>query len=396
MANGTLYEQRVKNLVDATSFREPDKVPVGIEVIWWPLEYAGVKLYDVVDDPVALTKAYTQFLDDIEIDYYTMAFGLAHPIRVYDALGSSQYRISDDGTTVQHTQAELDLMTADEYDDLIADYQGFMYNVMPRRNYKALQGSRADAYAALKQAAVALKTHNETNRLLGEAIAAKEVVPLNPMFGWPLAPSFFAPFNLLFDNLRGVKDALIDLRRRPEKVNAVIDIINSRQMPAMVSPDDYLNMSPIPASWTIYHSECFLNNQQFDELFFQPFKKIALPYMEKGAKYFLKGEGLFLNTLDRYRELPKGSMIIILDQDDPFEAYKMIGDYHTLATGINMDLLKTGTKQQCIDYVKRCFDTFGPGGGFIFSPQKPLISSYDVSVENLIAVYEFANEYGRK
>ena len=118
--------------------------------------------------------------------------------------------------------------------------------------------------------------------------------------------------------------------------------------------------------------------------------------MEKGAKYFLKGEGAFLNTIERYKELPKGSMLILLDQDDPFEAYKLIGSHQTLAAGPNLDLLKAGTKQQCIDYTKKCFDTFAPGGGFIFCPPKSIVAPSDVTDENVVAVYEFANEYAKK
>jgi len=395
MAN-ELYQQRIKNLIDSTSFREPEKVPTGIEFIYWPLDYAGVTLDEVVDDPIATAAPFKQVLEVMEIDFFMMAFGLSHPIRTYEALGAKKYRLADDKTTIEHIQTELDLMTADEYDDLINDYVGFTQNVMPRRNYTAFQGTRDEAYTALKKAAAAYKIHMQTNALIAQEQVNHQIVSINPMGAMDLAPSFYAPFNTLFDNLRGMKEALIDLRRRPEKVRAAINMLASLSAPPMVTPDDYLTKDPIPASWTIYHSECFLNNQQFDELFFQPFKKQALPYMEKGAKYFLKGEGLFLNTLDRYRELPKGSMIILLDQDDPFEAYKLIGDYQTLVTGINMDLLKGGTKQQCIDYVKRCFDTFAPGGGFIFAPQKPLISAGDVKTENLLAVFEFANEYGKK
>ncbi|MCL2339835.1 MAG: hypothetical protein FWC59_02940 [Actinomycetia bacterium] len=396
MADNTLYEQRIQNLVDATSFREPDKVPVGIEVINWPLAYAGVTLPEVVDNPEALAAAYTKFLDDVSLDFFTMGFGISHSLRALEALGSVQYKLAKDGVTIEHYQTDANFMTVDEYDECIADYRGFMNNKMPQRNFTAFQGSEEAAYAALKKAAVALKAHGYAGKLINQAVVDHQIVPLNPMGAMDLAPSYYAPFNLLFDALRGVKDSLVDLRRRPEKVQAFLDMIAAQPKPPAVSPDVYLTKSPIPASWTIYHSECFLNNKQFDELFFQGFKALALPYMEKGAKYFLKGEGLFLNTLDRYRELPKGSMIIVLDQDDPFEAYKQIGDWQTLATGINTDLMKTGTKQQCLDYVKRCFDTFGPGGGFIFMSQKPLIGADEVNMENLVAVYEFANEYGKK
>ncbi|MDR2957526.1 MAG: hypothetical protein LBU61_05010, partial [Coriobacteriales bacterium] len=111
---------------------------------------------------------------------------------------------------------------------------------------------------------------------------------------------------------------------------------------------------------------------------------------------FLKGEGHFLNTIDRYRRFPKGSVVFMLDQDDPFEAYKAIGDWQSLATGITVDLLQIGSVQQCTDFVKRAFDTFAPGGGFIFMPNKPLLCADDAKTENLIAVYETANELSRQ
>ena len=393
----TLYEERMKNLVDATSFREPVKVPTGLEVIYWPFSYAGVRLIDVIDDPPTAAAAYTKFINDIEIDFYAMAFAVQHPVRVHDELGSLMYRIANDGTLIEHTQVMQEFMKDDEYDELIADLAGFKMEMI-RRNFKAFQGTEEEAYEALKRAAALMRTHNEMNKLIAKGAEEKEIVSLNG-FGataTPGAPMFFSPLNSLFDNLRGMKDTLVDLRRRPDKLREALEVIKAQPGMPSPPPEVYETREPIPSAMTVYHSECFLNNQQFDEFFFQGFKETALPYMEKGAKYFLKGEGLFLNTLDRFRELPKGSMIIVLDQDDPFEAYKIIGDHATLCTGINTDLLLAGTKQQCIDYVKRCFDTFAPGGGFIFMPQKPLISANEVNIENFIAVYEFANEYGRK
>ena len=390
----SLYDERLKNLNDAVSFREPDKVPVGIEIIHWPFSYAGTTYYDLVDDAQALATAYTKFINDVDLDFYALGIGLAQPIRVHEALGSLMYKIADDHVLIEHTQTIQEFMKDDEYDELIADYPGFRKKLM-QRNFKAFQGSKAEAYAALKKAAIAMKTHDTAQALIAETVKAREIVGLQNM-GPGGAPMYFSPFNALFDFVRGMKDSLIDLRRRPDKVNAAIEVIKAQPGFPAPSPDIYIGRDPIPLSGTVYHSECFLNNQQFDELFFQGFKESALPYMEKGAKYFLKGEGRFLNTLDRFRELPKGAMVIVLDQDDPFEAFKIIGDHATLCTGINTDLMLSGTKQQNLDYVKRCFDTFAPGGGFLFMSQKPLISANEVNVENLLAVYELAHELGKQ
>jgi hypothetical protein len=43
-----------------------------------------------------------------------------------------------------------------------------------------------------------------------------------------------------------------------------------------------------------------------------------------------------------------------------------------------------GTKEECVDFVKRCFDTFAPGGGFIFMQNKPLLCATDAKTENLL------------
>jgi len=159
-------------------------------------------------------------------------------------------------------------------------------------------------------------------------------------------------------------------------------------------PKDF--SSPYPLGRTVYHIECFISPEQFDEFFFDPFTELMLPFMEAGMKFFVKGEGRFLNTIDRYRKLPKGAVVFMLDQDDPFEIYKAIGDWQSIGAGITADLLQMGTKEQCTDYVKKCFDTFAPGGGFIFLQNKPLLCAADANIGNLTAVYELANELSLK
>lgn len=393
----SLREQRIQNIMDATNLKEPEKVPVGIEVLTWPLSYAGVRYADIMHNPPEVAKAYTKFLDDIDLDYYIMLFGITNSMGALKELGSEKWVLSEeDGNTVTHNQVDEQYMEPEEYDELIADYDEFFFK-MVRKRFPNLDKPFDEAYEAFKKAAIEQRYTLETNNLINDVLVEKSIVPIAGM-GPDVPPMFWNRFNELFDSLRGIKGALGDLRRRPDKVKAAMDAMTSgMHIPvSTMEPEDLENKRPYPFGTTGYHCECFLNNKQFDELFFQNFKALALPYMEKGAKYFLKGEGAFLNHIERYLEFPKGSMVIMLDQDDPFEAYKLVGNYHTLMTGITGDLLKSGTKQQCIDYVKKCFDTFAPGGGFMFAPNKPLISPADVNVENLIAVYEFANEYGKK
>jgi hypothetical protein len=393
MANEELLQQKTKNLIDTMNFREPDKVPIAIGASYWPFGYAKVNYKDILDDPAATAAAHTKYLDDIEVDW-TMLGTLA-PLRTNEALGSNEYTMSADNSTVQHNQTGLDFMPTEEYDDLIKDYPGYLAGKALKRRFPKLCGTRKEAYEALKKAAIAHRTFMKANELIGKRFLEKGVRSILA-FGPDVAPHWYSPINVLFTRLRGMKETLKDMRKRPDTIKAATAAIRAVVKPSTLNPDVYLTRSLHPLSWTIYHSECFLSPEQFDTFFFKGFKETALPFMEKGARYFLKGEGAFLNTIDRYKELPRGAMVILLDQDDPFEAYKHIGGYHTLAAGPNLDLLRAGTKQQCIDYVKKCFDTFAPGGGYIFVPPKSLVAPSDVKDENVVAVYQFANEYAKK
>jgi hypothetical protein len=83
-------------------------------------------------------------------------------------------------------------------------------------------------------------------------------------------------------------------------------------------------------------------------------------------------------------------MIIVLDQDDPFEAKKLVGDWVTLATGPKAELLQLGTQQQIKDFVKKCFDELAPGGGFIFGLGNGLITAKDAPIQSIVTAYETA------
>jgi len=54
------------------------------------------------------------------------------------------------------------------------------------------------------------------------------------------------------------------------------------------------------------------------------------------------------------------------------------------------------SKERCLDYVKRAFDTFAPGGGFVFMPSVQINSARDAKIENVIACYELADQLSRQ
>ena len=63
-----------------------------------------------------------------------------------------------------------------------------------------------------------------------------------------------------------------------------------------------------------------------------------------------------------------------------------------LAGGMPVQLLREGTKQQNIDYVKNIIDECGREG-IMFMPSQGLLSPGDVNVDNLRATIDFIHEY---
>ncbi|MCL1912715.1 MAG: hypothetical protein FWG10_02215 [Eubacteriaceae bacterium] len=387
-----LKEQRKQNFVDAISFKEPKKVPVGAEVIMWPLTYRGGTYLDVIDDPDRTVEEYIAFLDDVPLDYIAMSPGISHSVRMHETLGSKSYVIARDGTTLQHAQGELSFIAAEEYPKIIDDLENFASDEWVKRNFPALNVDSPDeAYESLKKAASIFKVFTNTNRRITNNIFEERGI-LNLTDSTSVR--FGSNLNTLFDHLRGIPATLSDLRRRPELVDAACAAIKAtKSFPYDVK--DYIG-KPHPLGSATYHSECFLSPPLFDKYFFNDFRDACMPFMEAGVKFWIKGEGQFLNTLDRYRQLPQGSVVFMLDEDDPFEVHKQIGDWCSIGAGITADLLRMGSIEKCKDYVKKCFDTFAPGGGFIFLQNKPLLCGGDATPEVIRAVYELADELSRK
>jgi hypothetical protein len=385
----SLYEQNRRNFFDAVSFKPVTKIPVGVIFAGWPLYYGGVRFDELITTHQLdkLADSYLKFFREVGVDY-EWASGLPPSAELHKALGDVTYDYGEDGIAVNHLQVYEDMLGPDIYDKIIDDYDGFQKSLRDRAKVFQLPTKEA-SYAAFKNAVIAGKEHNYVNGKISQGLRELGVYSL---IG-DMALNGCSGFMQIFSMYRGIKNTLIDLRRMPEKVIEASNVIfNSRPAP---SADENPKKECIVLA--AYHAEGgFLNEEMFDKLFFNNLLKVALPYTEQGAKILAGIEGRFINTLDRYRAFPKGSVVIILDQDDPFEVHKKMGDHSAIATGVPAGLLAVGTKQQCTDYIKRAFDTFAPGGGFVFMPSVMLNSSKDAKIENMVASFELAHELSRQ
>lgn len=376
------YQQTLKNLLDTTNMREPDKIPIVGNFYGWPFGYAGVKYSELKDDPQKAAQAYCECFDEIKFDLLFDA-GVSQPVYAFEKLGVTSYTIGEDGNVITHNQANSEYFGPEVYDEIIKNPKYFMNETLTRFKVPAFKENKKEAYRALKECAIEMRKFLKINGLIKEYLEEKGVYFLmNSELSWR------EPFQEIFMRIRGIKDSLVDVRRRTNKVLEACKAMSDAEA-WNYQPMDYCE--PLPFSLLGYHPQCFLSPKYFDMFYFDDFKKTLLPFAEAGKKFLFLLEGDNTRTMSRYLDFPKGSLAFILDKEDPFEMHKLLGERFTLLTGMPADLMAVGTKQSCVDYVKRCYDTFAPGGGFIFCPNAPLMSVKEAKIENVIAVYETAN-----
>lgn len=408
-----LFNKRAQYIIDAMNFKEPEKVPVGLDYLQWPYVGSEKLLADIVGDPEENAKNYCRVLEKIPMDY-TMNSGGYEPYDAIAALGSEGYALHSDGFTVQQNQANHDFIDDQDYEVLISDYDYFVNEYYPKKVVPAFKLPKQEAYERLKVAARCAANNVKTSELIAKKVIFDyQIVPL-ALAGPPdvtvhtssesdsslekklvnynaPSPFYYASLDSLFDNYRGMMGVFEDLMENIDTLDRAVNAITEslmKHMPPMPAYDGHI----LPTGFTVFHSASYLDPEQFEKYWFKDFKQMFLPLAEQGARIFLKGEGSFMHLIERFKELPRGSVIIQLDQDDPFEAKKVIGNDQVICGGMQTALLMIKDEKLCKERIKRCFEELAPGGGYLFYQDMPLLSPGDADPSFIEEMWYFANE----
>lgn len=382
----TLQQRRIDDMLKAVNRQEPDYIPVLANVEASVVGYSGTTLRQAMSDPELYVQAMCKFYDDLYCDTSIYPFPTVFP-NAMDIMGFSQFRLGPDDTAIEHVQQSH--MKPEEYPQLIEDFNGFVSNVLLPRKYPFLFDAPIE------------ETKERLKALLGEIGYTYFALGdcMMPIFDekYGLAPfaaglSPHPAIDVLFDTLRGFKGVMMDLRRRPADVKNACEVIwNERMMPLFMEPVE----APYPFYQQVPHIPAYLSPKQFGELYWPQEKMILEKMAAAGNKMAVVLEGKWSHILDYLLDAPKDSMILMVDDDDIFEVNKRVGHHQIIAGGAKSAMLKLQDKQSCIDYAKRVIDELAPGGGFIFTLDKPLLCAADCC-PNLFEVYNFAHEYGKK
>jgi len=380
-----LYEERLGRYQGAICFAPIDRVPIAVGSNTFAETYAGTTKQEVLYDPQKWLEGEITFCRDFpEVDVLRNSRFWAP---MFDAIGLNLYKFPgrDLPPEVPVQFVEVENMLADEYDELIRNPALYMMErFLPRVCTELTKGPARSQFAMLK-AGLAQAQLAEVMRNRSVQLQTQCGMP-QPMTG-----AFMAPFDVLGDTMRGMQGIFKDIMRQPEKVLEACEVLTPIMMRFAVSSADPLRRYPI---FVPTHKPMFMSPKNFDKFYWPSFKKTLLGIIEAGHRVRCYMEGDWSKHWHHFLELPKGSMLLDLDDpaDNIFKAKKEIGHHMAIAGGISSTMFVLGTPDEMTARVKQLCETVAADGGYILSG--PCYIPQNTKVENYRAMIEAAMTYG--
>ena len=177
-----------------------------------------------------------------------------------------------------------------------------------------------------------------------------------------------------FDSIsftRSLKETMLDIYRRPDKLLAAMDVILAETIPQSIKIFNGLKQVTQWGNRVAFMGSTrppMLAPKYFDKFFWPYLKKAVNQLVEAGITPMLHFDSNWDAYLDRFLELPRTQVILELDSaTDIFKAKQILKGHLCLMGDVPASLLKLGTPEQVTDYCKKLIDVVGAGNGFILS-----------------------------
>lgn len=389
MDTNELMQSRKENFFKVVNHKKAEWLPILSINNMGSLSYAGKNYWELEKDPEGAQKAMSKIYEELPADV-SAGDGISQNGRCNQILrGCTQTRVTEDGINLQHLQTTI--MNGDEYAELMKDIPAFVKNVMLPRRYGFLY--EMDPKEAAEIVIEVLK-ENTFCMATGPFTTVKQYV--EDHYGiYHFGEKRFrctTPGDYIFDQFRGFTGTLTDLRRHYSEMKELCELLWEKNY---CTHFQGLPLTPDKFPSYMAHIPAFLNAKQYEELCYKYFKQQVSGMSESGSKLFMLAEGTWGHLFDFFLDLPKDSVLMVLEKDDMVESFKKIGHYQILIGGALMSNLRLNDKEHCINDAKRVIDACGgPESGFIFSTDVAWSCAGDVC-QNLIDVFKFAREYGK-
>ncbi len=389
-----LYADRMQRYTTAMRNEKPDMVPIRPFVAEFTAVYAGYTCQEVTQDFEKAFAAARKCAADFDWDAVVANMVYAWS-GLTQAIGLKYYAVPgvdlpvDTGFQYLEPPEGNAWMQPDEYDALIADPTGFLFNVwLPRVSEDVSPmgepTSMRNNLSFLKGGMAMLNYFNgfgTQNALLRSESGTVSAI----------AGILKAPFDIIADKLRGYKGLCMDMFQQPDKVVAACEAMMPHLLHVAAGGADPDRNVPV-GLWM--HRGCvpFLSPDQFEKFYWPTLKQIIEGLWSKGIQTLFYAEGEWNSNLKYIAELPDQSIVFHVDRGDIFEVHKAVGHKFCISGGIPNDLLAFGKPDEVRAFCKKVIEGVGRDGGYIMDASA--IMQDDTKAENLRAMTEATREYG--
>ncbi len=389
-----LYDERRARYLTALRNEKPDRIPIRPFVAEFTAKYAGMTCQQVAHDYNLAFEAAVKCAKDFDWDAV-----VANMVYVWTGLaqaaGLRYYGIP--GIGIPHTTGfnyiepseDQAFMREDEYDALIDDPTGFLYNVwLPRVSTEVAQIGQPATYRnnlALVKSSMAMMVYfyafgPQIQRLRDECGTVSAIAGI-----------FKAPFDIIADKLRGYIGLTMDMATQPDKVLKACEALMPHLVHVGLTSADPAKEVPI-GFWM--HRGCvpFINPKQFHSHYWPTLKPCIEEFWKHGHQTLFYGEGKWDHHFDDFATLPERSIVFHADRSDIFLAHQKLHHKFALSGGIPNVLLSYGKPEEVREYCRKVIDGVARDGGYIMDASA--IMQDDTSIENLRVLTDFTREHG--
>jgi uroporphyrinogen-III decarboxylase len=177
-----------------------------------------------------------------------------------------------------------------------------------------------------------------------------------------------APFDQISDFYRGMKGAMMDMYRCPDKLLAACDKLLESHIKRAAPADPKKRGNPKRLFLALHRgAEGFMSKKQFEKFYWPGLKKAMLKSIDLGFVPMAFCEGRFGDRIEYFLELPKGKAVAHFEQTDMFRAKDILKDHVCIMGNVPSSLLQVGSVSDVEEYCAKLIKYCGKGGGFILT-----------------------------
>lgn len=378
-----LTEQRAKLFDDLYSEKIPARVPIDFNLSGEVyIEAAGLPVGKTLWTLDGIEQAMTKLCENIKADIMPKDSGR---LPLFTELTGCRGSVMSATGFMQHP--EISTMEATEYDEFISDPYAFMVDKVLERLYPEMQGDKSKALLVFY---MGITAKNQTMAKYGQIYQK-----VSEKFGFYSFPAIhnsrsLAPLDFFSDYPRGFTGITKDIKRCPQKVLDATEAV----LPMLVKYAKPIQPSYLGSAFMPGHMPTFMRTSEFEKFYYPSFSKLIHATAENGQQFKVFCEDNWTRYVDYLQELPQGTRLMC-EYGDPQVFKDKLGKKMVLTGFYPLTLLKTGTKEQCVDKAKELLDILAPGGNYYFGFDKTILTLSSLKLENLYAVLDYVYENGK-